>query len=96
VARASAEGKILGVRLPLDDDDEEPWTTSPSRQRAEPRIVGEMPKQVEVVLSNQVYIDRSALPPALVNRLIRLAAFQNPEFYAPLKRCGCRPSANLV
>jgi superfamily II DNA or RNA helicase len=82
VARASAEGKILGVRLPLDDDDEEPWTTSPSRQRAELRIVGEMPKQVEVVLSNQVYIDRSALPPALVNRLIRLAAFQNPEFYA--------------
>ncbi len=32
--------------------------------------------------SNQVYIDRSTLPPALVNRLIRLAAFQNPEFYA--------------
>jgi superfamily II DNA or RNA helicase len=82
VARASAAGQILGVRLPLDDDDEEPWTTSPSRQRAELRIVGEMPKQVEVVLSNQVYIDRSALPPALVNRLIRLAAFQNPEFYA--------------
>jgi len=82
VARASAEGQILGVRLPLDDDDEEPWTASPSRQRAELPIVGDMPKQVEVVLSNQVYIDRSALPPALVNRLIRLAAFQNPEFYA--------------
>src|ERR1700722_19988217 len=82
VARASAEGQILGVRLPLDDDDVEPWTTSPSRQRAELRIVGEMPNQVDVVLSNQVYIDRSALPPALVNRLIRLAAFQNPEFYA--------------
>ena len=29
-----------------------------------------------------MYIDRSTLPPALVNRLIRLAAFQNPEFYA--------------
>lgn len=82
VARATAAGQILGVRLPLDDDDEEPWTTSPSRQRAELRIVGEMPEQVEVVLSNQVYIDRSALPPALVNRLIRLAAFQNPEFYS--------------
>ena len=82
VARASAAGQILGVRLPLDDDEEEPWTNSPSRQRAEPRIVGEMPEQVEVVLSNQVYIDRSELPPALVNRLIRLAAFQNPEFYS--------------
>ena len=33
-------------------------------------------------MGNQVYIDRSMLPPSLVNRLIRLAAFQNPEFYA--------------
>ena len=41
-----------------------------------------MPERLEVVLGNQVYIDRSVLPPALVNRLIRLAAFQNPEFYA--------------
>ena len=82
VARASAAGQILGVRLPLDDDEEEPWNNPPSRQRAEPRIVGDMPEQVEVVLSNQVYIDRSELPPALVNRLIRLAAFQNPEFYS--------------
>ncbi len=45
-------------------------------------IVGEIPERVEVVLANQVYIDRSTLPPALVNRLIRLAAFQNPAFYA--------------
>jgi hypothetical protein len=34
------------------------------------------------VLGNQVYIDRTKLPPALVNRIARLAAFQNPEFYA--------------
>jgi superfamily II DNA or RNA helicase len=44
--------------------------------------VGVLPEMVEIVLGNQVYIDRSTLPPALVNRLIRLAAFQNPEFYA--------------
>jgi hypothetical protein len=36
---------------------------------------------VEVVLGNQVSIDRTRLPPALVNRIIRLATFQNPEFY---------------
>jgi hypothetical protein len=56
--------------------------TSPARRRAEQPIVGEIPERVEVVLGNQVYIDRSVLPPALVNRLVRLAAFQNPEFYA--------------
>ncbi len=82
VDQASAAGRIVGVRLPLDDDDEEPWMAPPSRRRAEQPIVGEIPERVEVVLGNQVYIDRSVLPPALVNRLIRLAAFQNPEFYA--------------
>jgi superfamily II DNA or RNA helicase len=82
VEQASAAGRILGVRLPLDDDDEEPWMSPPSRRKAEQRIVGVMPERIEVVLGNQVYIDRSALPPALVNRLVRLAAFQNPEFYA--------------
>ena len=33
------------------------------------------------MLGNQVYVDRSDLPPVLVNRIARLAAFQNPEFY---------------
>ena len=82
VQQASAAGRILGVRLPLDDDDEEPWTAQPSRRKSEQPIVGVMPERVEVVLGNQVYIDRTVLPPGLVNRLIRLAAFQNPEFYA--------------
>ncbi len=82
VDQASAAGRIVGVRLPLDDDDDEPWMAPPSRRKAEQPIVGVMPERVEVVLGNQVYIDRSVLPPALVNRLIRLAAFQNPEFYA--------------
>jgi hypothetical protein len=82
VDQASAVGRILGVRLPLDDDDDEPWTVPPSRRKGEPLIVGRMPEKIEIVLGNQVYINRDALPPALVNRLIRLAAFQNPEFYA--------------
>ena len=63
VDQASAAGRIVGVRLPLDDDDEEPWMAPPSRRRAEQPIVGEMPERVEVVLGNQVYIDRSVLPP---------------------------------
>src|SRR3546814_6021436 len=36
----------------------------------------------DVCSSDLVYVDRSKLPPILVNRLARLAAFQNPEFYA--------------
>jgi len=82
VERAASVGRILGVRLPIADDDEEPWAAAPSRHRVEPPVQGPLPERVSVVLGNQTYIDRSLLPPALVNRLARLAAFQNPEFYA--------------
>ena len=79
---ASRQGRILGVRLPLDDDDEEPWLAPPSRRKPEGPVSGPVPETVDMVLGDQVYIDRTALPPALVNRLVRLAAFQNPEFYS--------------
>jgi superfamily II DNA or RNA helicase len=82
VGQASAAGRILGVRLPLVDDEDKPWLALPSRRKSEQPIVGVMPERVELILANQVYIDRRALPPSLVNRLICLAAFQNPEFYA--------------
>jgi Type III restriction enzyme, res subunit len=34
-----------------------------------------------LVVSNLVYVDKKDLPSAMVDRLIRVAAFQNPEFY---------------
>ena len=82
VDQASTAGRIVGVRLPLDQDDDEPWLAPPPRRKAEQPILGVLPKSIKVVLGDHVYIDRSTLPPGLVNRLIRLAAFQNPEFYA--------------
>lgn len=82
VERASLDGRLIGLRLPLEDHDEEPWMLPPSRRKDEQPIGGHMPSSVELVLGNQVYIDRTALPAPLVNRLIRTAAFQNPEFYA--------------
>ena len=82
VSEAAAAGQIFGVQLPPTDEDNEPWTALPSRRNKEPPIEGPLPKSVEVVLGNQIDIDRSQLPPGLVNRIARLAAFQNPEFYA--------------
>jgi superfamily II DNA or RNA helicase len=82
VNEATASGRVIGVRLPLMDEDDEPWAMSASRSNKVQSIEGDLPSAVEVVLGNQVYVDRSKLPPALVNRLTRLAAFQNPEFYA--------------
>lgn len=40
-----------------------------------------MPSSITVTLANLVYFDKAQLPQPLANRLIRLAAFQNPEFY---------------
>jgi hypothetical protein len=77
---AERRGRILGVRLPPEDDDE-PWSAPPSRRRHDPPLVGELPKTLELVLGNQIYIAKDALHPGLKNRLLRLAAFQNPEFY---------------
>ena len=81
VAEAATAGQIFAVQLPSTEEDDEPWTALPSRRSKEPAIESVLPELVEVVLGNQVYIDRSDLPPVLVNRIARLAAFQNPEFY---------------
>jgi superfamily II DNA or RNA helicase/very-short-patch-repair endonuclease len=83
VREAESKGRILGVRMASVDDDENdtPWTTLPSGRRREPPIIGSLPEKLDLVLADQIYIAKENLPPALRNRLIRLAAFQNPEFY---------------
>jgi superfamily II DNA or RNA helicase/very-short-patch-repair endonuclease len=83
VRLAEAKGKVMDVRLVPEGDEEEttPWMTPPSRRRKDTPIAGPLPKTLELTLANQIYIGKEVLPPALRNRLIRLAAFQNPEFY---------------
>jgi superfamily II DNA or RNA helicase len=82
VEEASASGKIIGVRIPLIDEDEEPWLAPPSRRQKPQAIHGLLPSAITLVQADQIYLPRHALPPSLIARLIRLAAFQNPEFYA--------------
>lgn len=80
---AERRGRVLGVNLPPmeDDDDPMPWTASPSRRRTDPPLAGERPRSLELVLGNEIYIAKDRVPPGLRNRLVRVAAFQNPEFY---------------
>jgi superfamily II DNA or RNA helicase/very-short-patch-repair endonuclease len=79
---AESRGRVVGVRFALSPDDEaEPWNSPPSRRYREPAIIGPLPKEIEVVLGDLIYLEKQSLPPALRNRLLRLAAFQNPEFY---------------
>ena len=79
---AETKGRVVGVRMALaEDDDDAPWTAPPSRRRKESPIDGPLPESIEMVLADQIYVPKENLPPALRNRLVRLAAFQNPEFY---------------
>lgn len=84
VREAARAGKILGVDsrwFEAEDDLREPWHLPPSRRRPDAPIEGPLPAFVEAVLANRVFIAKKDLPPALLGRLRRLAAFQNPEFY---------------
>jgi hypothetical protein len=79
---AQRRGDLIGVRISIaEDDDIDPWMLPPSRTRADRQIPGPFPKHVQVVQSNLVYVEKNGLPSAMLNRLLRLAAFKNPEFY---------------
>ncbi len=81
VRNASQTGSIIGVRVVSADDDVEPWTLPPSRRRTDLNVSSELPARLDLTLSDQIYISKEGLPPSLCNGLLRLAAFQNPEFY---------------
>jgi superfamily II DNA or RNA helicase len=83
VCDAERSGEIIGVRRSVTDDDsnEDPWTLPPSRKKKDQPIPGPLPPSAKIVRSNLVYVEKEGLPSAMLNRLHRLAAFQNPEFY---------------
>jgi superfamily II DNA or RNA helicase len=82
VDKAAYRGGVLGVRfVSTDEDDISPWLYSPAGKKPEIKIVGPLPDSVDLVLANQIYVGKEGLPPVLKNKLIRLAAFQNPDFY---------------
>lgn len=76
------EGEFTGVpAVVLDENEDEPWKLTPSRKQKEIPITGLLPEHLNIVMSNQIYLEKDGLPAPLRNRIIRLAAFQNPEFY---------------
>ncbi len=83
VNEAARKGQIMGVRLSMtsDDAEDEPWTLKPSRSKADKSIPGPFPESVEIVQSNLIFVPKAELPEPMLNRIIRIAAFQNPEFY---------------
>ncbi len=83
IQEIAPEGNTIGVHLSSPDEDagEAPWLWRPSWKRKERQITGPLPSKARMVVSNLVYIEKKDLPDAMLDRLIRIAAFQNPEFY---------------
>ena len=77
----SSQHGATGVRLPTNDEESTtPWALTAAAKPTSP-VTEPLPKRVIITLADQIYIDRTALPASMVTRLMRLAAFQNPEFY---------------
>ena len=78
ILRATGGVHPLDVTFIDDEDLATPWKRENTSAK---KLAGPMPKSLTVTLANLIYFEKAELPQALANRLIRLAAFQNPEFY---------------
>jgi len=76
--QATGGGHPLDVAFVAEEDEREPWHYPAP---VSTQIPGPLPETLTLVLANQIFLAKSDLPQPLANRLIRLAAFQNPEFY---------------
>lgn len=78
ITRAAGNRHPLDVSFIDEEDLAVPWKRQDETHR---KLPGSMPKSLKVTLANLVYFEKKELPQQLANRLVRLAAFQNPEFY---------------
>ncbi len=78
ITRITGGAHPLDVTFISEEDAERPWKRSAASSE---KLAGPMPQSLTMTLAGQLYFEKSQLPQSLTNRLIRLAAFQNPEFY---------------
>jgi len=80
ILRATGPGPMhpLDVTFIDEEDLATPWKR---RVPDKATLPGPLPETLTITLSNLVYFEKAQLTQPLTNRLIRLAAFQNPEFY---------------
>jgi len=76
-------GDVINIKHSASDYDEasDPWILPPSGQHSFKIITEPLPPKTSIKLGNLIYVEKKDLPDAFLDRLIRLAAFQNPEFY---------------
>lgn len=74
---------VVNVRHGATDYDgaSDPWILPPSGRIADKAITEPLPPNISIKLGNLIYVEKKNLPNVFLDRLVRLAAFQNPEFY---------------
>ncbi|WP_373366357.1 TOTE conflict system archaeo-eukaryotic primase domain-containing protein, partial [Burkholderia thailandensis] len=77
ITDATGGAHPLDVTFITEEDQTEPWKV---RKRQQDTLPGPMPTSLSVTAADLVYFEKACVPQPLLNRLIRLAAFPNPEF----------------
>lgn len=72
---------------------DEPWALQAAEVEPAEAVEGPFPARVKGTLAQRLFIEKAGLSSRMLNRLKRIAAFQNPEFY---KRQRLRLSTALT
>ncbi|MBI5098546.1 MAG: DEAD/DEAH box helicase family protein [Nitrospirae bacterium] len=81
VEQVTREKDIMDISMSQTDEEVRPWERSSSGSPTFEKLACELPSVINAVLATRVYIKKDGLPSPLLNKIKRLAAFQNPEFY---------------
>lgn len=70
------QGNELGILKVAEEDAPKPWDTAKVTLRKT-----DFPRSIEIVKANLLFIPKTGISQRALNRIKRLAAFRNPEFY---------------
>ncbi|UOF90089.1 hypothetical protein LSG31_19840 [Fodinisporobacter ferrooxydans] len=82
VREAERKGDVIRIAKSAMEEEGEikPWNLPMDKKK--PLLLKEpLPSYMKFVLSNMLYVDKVGLSSSQINQFIRMAAFQNPEFY---------------
>jgi len=81
ISEVTKSKDVIGLSVGQTDDEIKPWEKPLGRDLKLDKLVCALPLKLSVVLANRIYLKPNGLPSQFLNRVKRLAAFQNPEFY---------------
>lgn len=77
-----SQTELLDVKAePTEEEISKPWKTQVADKNSYPSITEPLPAEIKIVKANLLYIPLAGLPGKLINKIRKLATFQNPEFY---------------